>query len=644
MIERLQRFEIFKRVYSLNNIWGKANNIESDKDKLWFLNQIWNLRIMASSDTRYTNAYDDAKKHLIDNNDWDDEYVFLDRFKLLDCKEDEFLKFLNVLVSPDVRNNEKEINQYVSIITQILPNGYSYNEKGRKNNLPILKVIVQNEVESNDYPIGINENNIPFYVDSHPKEYPAFILDSSKWDDYGYKTTFALRYKKTSNDESLDIGKVKILSSEKLRTLNVIPKSFHILPTTFCSLGQSKEYYYTLKKTFPTIYQSILYALKDAAYFPSIEEQFESMLGFKTSLLRDLGTELILTQIKREIEKGEKINNWIFEADVDVPYADQPVHLKFDFGNLCEKHNLNRIKVLIGPNGAGKTSILKSIVEKLIRKDLFEPSGDPIFSKVIAISFSIFDTFINLRGKSILTYNYCGLHDTENTIMSEDDRVARLKESLKWINKKNNISYDRHSVFHRFIRSLKIFFSDDLIESIYDNNGFIEKTLIKLYDEMSSGEKMILNLIASLYANIRNNSLIVFDEMEIHLHPKAIRKMMDLLFTVTRQYNSACILATHSSIIVQEVMADNIIIVERDDYEVSIRQLNHESLGENLSIISNDIFGEGTISPHYHRYISDLAGVCATLEELLSHISSENLPPSLSLYMLARNEFEKTRK
>ena len=63
---------------------------------------------------------------------------------------------------------------------------------------------------------------------------------------------------------------------------------------------------------------------------------------------------------------------------------------------------------------------------------------------------------------------------------------------------------------------------------------------------MSTGEVMILNLIASLYANIRQNSLIVFDEMEVHLHPKAIRQMMSLLFKLTKEFNSACILATHS--------------------------------------------------------------------------------------------------
>ena len=161
---------------------------------------------------------------------------------------------------------------------------------------------------------------------------------------------------------------------------------------------------------------------------------------------------------------------------------------------------------------------------------------------------------------------------------------------------------------------------------------------------MSTGESMILNLTASLYANIRQNSLIVFDEMEVHLHPKAIRQMMSLLFKITKEFNSACILATHSSIVVQELLADNVIIVDKlQDGTPELRILNHESLAENLSVISDEIFGEASISPHYKTFIRAKAQDSDTLEALLKQLSSRNLPPSLALYMQARYEFENKR-
>lgn len=166
---------------------------------------------------------------------------------------------------------------------------------------------------------------------------------------------------------------------------------------------------------------------------------------------------------------------------------------------------------------------------------------------------------------------------------------------------------------------------------------------------MSSGESMILNLIASLYANIRKNSLIVFDELEVHLHPRAIRQMMALLFKITREFESACVLATHSSIVIQELLADNVTIIEKvvelSDEGVYItegrtRCLNRESLAENLSAVSNEIFGENTLQPHYISFIRNCAESSSTLDELLKRVTSVGLPPSLPLYLATRDIFE----
>lgn len=410
-------------------------------------------------------------------------------------------------------------------------------------------------------------------------------------------------------------------------------------------MGQTKEYYKNLQDLFPVTYESILYALKDAAWFSEIRYRFENNTGFKKSLLRNGDTDVILSSIRRKILRtGE--DSWNFTITSELPYSKELLNLNFDFGDLESEYNPNRIKALIGANGSGKTSILKSLVKGLIRNEnVFQPS-QPVFSKVIAISFSIFDTFIELRGKSILTYSYCGLHDKSNTVMSEEDREFRLREALEWINGgKEGKGHGNYNLIKKFMNGLKIVFPSDWVESVWNDDGIEINTILNKSKEMSTGEAMILNLIASLYAQIRQNSLIVFDEMEVHLHPKAIRQMMSLLFKITNEYNSACIIATHSAIVIQELLADNVIIIEKRDDNIPIsRILNHESLAENLSIISGEIFGESAIAPHYEKYIKDMAENSNTFDSLLSKLSSRNLPPSLSLYMLARNEFEKINK
>ena len=57
------------------------------------------------------------------------------------------------------------------------------------------------------------------------------------------------------------------MTTEHLATKNVIPTEFTELSNNFCSLGQNEEYYAKIKGMFPESYRSIMFALRDAAYF-----------------------------------------------------------------------------------------------------------------------------------------------------------------------------------------------------------------------------------------------------------------------------------------------------------------------------------------------------------------------------------------
>lgn len=643
LLNRDSRLKIFRQLSKDNMIWGDNPNFS----KLDFLQSIWDLRLLASSDPRYKDACGDARQHLINNDDWDDEYTFLDRFKLLECSDKEFILFLNVVVSPESNLDDDNILSKVESIEAILPEDIQFKQSIDENGRVryTIKDIAEHKDIEEEYPLNVKKNAITFIVDKDIDVYPRLYLESNTWDDFGFKTTFTLKYY-TKKDSYTAIGRVKILNEKADTTWKIIPEQFVSLNDSFCSLGQDRSYYERLKRSFPDSYKSILFALKDAVYYPDIHQRNEGLLGFRNSLLRTTSAQEALLTAKRTLERGDLVDDWSFTFNAEIPYSEESIPIQLNFRNLEDEDNTSRIKAIIGPNGAGKTSVLKSLVSQLIREsnDQFTPYR-PVFSKVIALSFSIFDTFINLRAKTILSYCYCGLHNNENSVMSEKERNARLIQSLKWINEDLKVNGGSHSLFKRFIRSLEIFFPEAMVESFIDDDKLHIKRIIEQSNTMSSGESMFLNLVASLYANIRTNTLIVFDEMEVHLHPKAIRNMMRLLFKITREFNSACLIATHSSIVVQELLADNVTIIEKDeDGQPNVRRLNHESLGENLSVISDEIFGEISVAPRYKKFIRTKAEESDSIDELLESIASNNLPPNLSLYMMARNAYESKKQ
>lgn len=78
-----------------------------------FLAKIWPLQSMPSEDSRFTNALDDARQHLVNNQDWNYTDTFLQRFSLVDGEDEYYNKFINTVVSPDVRRSSEDILQYV---------------------------------------------------------------------------------------------------------------------------------------------------------------------------------------------------------------------------------------------------------------------------------------------------------------------------------------------------------------------------------------------------------------------------------------------------------------------------------------------------------------------------------------------------
>ncbi len=392
----------------INTLATMESELFKNISPLEFFDSILNLRILASEDPRYQDAYGDLNQHYINNNDWTLEYILLERFDFL--KSDElFTLLLNTLVSPSIM--KIGVNEISYIYNKLNPILIIYNIEYQlnghdENNIPIYELSnFNNDDEFKD----IKNNNIPFIIKNNKnKENEYFKLIEINWNDFGRYNKFLLSYYK--NQKEYIIGDLKIISKEDISTTNEIKNNFFKLDNKYCSLGQKFEYYENIFNIFKGNALSILKALNDVAFFTKIQESFEHLSQFKDSLIRYDEQEQLLRQARHRIRKYDLSQLYSFKYIFKPDYIDDEDKLKLTF-NFNDKSILkNRVYALIGNNGVGKTQLVSKLPCDIANdnKNLF--SGKvPLFSKIIAVSYSIFDKFSIPENSSKINYIYCGL-------------------------------------------------------------------------------------------------------------------------------------------------------------------------------------------------------------------------------------------
>ena len=625
------RRSIYNMIMSHADFMGvfQGGNYE-DQNIVDFLKMIWDLPAMPSADPRFKNAEADAIQHLVNNDDWDLTYTFERRFNLLAGDIKYFIKFVEVCVSPFVRSSSDEIMQYVKEINPLL---------NRDN----CELAIEDYIDERPHFLiksgtgfsferkDINSNRFTIYVDKLEDNKPCFFLESIIWDDYGHKTSFKLHYI-DQDGKNLSVGKVKICKKNENKTLDVIPMSFLSLDSNYCSLGQDTSYYSNLKIILGEDAMAFLYAMRDAAAFSRISDDFENDSGFRHSLLRDNSADIALNlgrYVLAGFDPDERVN---FTYNTQLAYApDFNFNIKFDFGRINQEDNFNRVIAIIGENGVGKTSLLFNLAKSIAnqQKDCFIPHN-PLFTKVVAASYSMFDKFYDIDARAF-NFEYCGMHNNEGGLMDLEQLKARHKRNAETINALN-----RGLCLKKFLDNI---LSNDMLESLFEKDRRETRFKYNVYEDyygkMSSGQTMLTNLIIDITANVRSNCLIMIDEPEVHLHPNAITQIINVVNLVCDRFSSCCIMATHSPLVIQSLLSRNVLIMERDiDGIPVVRQMRVESLGENLTTINEEIFSNGQRDKYYRQLIKKAVEGKESMEQVLQELQNGDLPMSLTSYML----------
>lgn len=444
-----------------------------------------------------------------------------------------------------------------------------------------------------------------FYVLGYREELPAraifpcIRLNTDNWNDYGIKTLFHMLYCESHNN-CIEIGDIKIMQEGEPKT--VLPQYFKELSEDYCSLGQSIDFYNKIREIFHENYNEILGALNDAAINPSILEKYENSREFKVSLLRWSEANKALRQGRSTLENIPLEKAFRFTFSCLLENAEESHKVKFNFRHV--ENIPNRIIALVGRNGTGKTQFLCRMAISLsgqnpYSKDKFEPHRPP-FSKVIAVSYSAFDKFIRPKSDRSFSYKYCGLKDDKGFI-SQKKLIEIYKESVQRI-------LDLHREVHW--KDILGTIIDPYLLAEYYRRLFEERNYEIISRDkslLSSGQSILMYVVTEIIANIREESLILFDEPEMHLHPNAIANLIRMLHLLLDNYNSLAILATHSPIIIQEVPSEYVFVFDREGNIPIIRKLPIESFGENISIITQHVFDTIDVKGTYRDVLERIA-------------------------------------
>lgn len=112
-----------------------------------------------------------------------------------------------------------------------------------------------------------------------------------------------------------------------------------------------------------------------------------------------------------------------------------------------------------------------------------------------------------------------------------------------------------------------------ILETSYDVNQITEVADNKLYQfqvvgeanyssfNTASGEDVLVNMLSQILY-MPDNSLILIDEIEIGLHPKIQRRLMDVIYIISQKQNKQFIITSHSYAIIDSVPKESRLFIE----------------------------------------------------------------------------------
>lgn len=471
-----------------------------------------------------------------------------------------------------------------------------------------------------------------------PGSKSTIFLTWDNWNDYSFYTLFGILY---VDDKSKvhDIGAIKIgyFGQGEGDRVFTIGDEIESLDEKYFSLGQSDLYYTKLNNFGSKTRNEILSFLNDIAKNENIYEEAVKEKVTKISLFRTISPATVKTQFRRIANGGVRLTDYHFRfiapkirkgsSNYDLTFKIEP-----------ESHPQTNIHILIGRNGVGKTYLLSRMINSLLIEDektngLFEfyEEDENEFANLISVSFSAFDDIMphaEIKDKTKgIQYSYIGLKQFD----SAKEGLISTKSTTKLKNEfYRSLEYCRSSRKSRWISGIEMLESDPnfkdanikVLIDIEDDDEFKKQTF-DIFNRLSSGHRIVLLTITKLIERLQEKSLVIIDEPEAHLHPPLLSAFIRALSELLTQTNGVAIIATHSPVILQEVPKSCAWKLRRIGAEAISERLNIETFGENVGVLTNEVFGLEVTNSGFYELLDKIAKKKKSYEEVLEHFDGQ---------------------